>query len=389
MKLRLPILSIIFIICSVSLIAQENKWTLTGTVVDKANYSPIPNVNIYISNTTIGTTSDVEGNFRITGIPFETISVVFSCIGFEPETREVVFSNNKTVELKIKMDQTTYDLPQIDVVETKNEKWQNNFKVFKQQFLGDESISEGSFIENPYRINFTESDDGALSASCKEPIVIKNNYLGYKLVLNLKQFVYKHPAIKFYGTTFFEENLSEDSSEAQVQLKNRLNGYTGSLRHFLKTICKTYLTGYYYSNTSDSSTNHDSLLNCNIERLRKQGFAVSTPLTMPGMKTTYPANTDLLLSKGFSHNEIALRFEDVLQVNYDSRMIDPGYDLDYKVEQTRLTLEFGIAYIDLTSWSVQEQTIKTYGAWAYKRVLNMLPLDYKPEPVPGAVNEIF
>ena len=42
-----------------------NSWILKGNVVDESNNDVIINVNIYIANSTIGTTSDTDGKFEI------------------------------------------------------------------------------------------------------------------------------------------------------------------------------------------------------------------------------------------------------------------------------------------------------------------------------------
>lgn len=392
MNFRLSFFSILLIAFSVSAIAQQFKWTLTGTVVDKSNYDPIPNVNIYISNTTIGTTSDIDGKFRISGIPFETISIVFSCIGFEPETRHVIFKGNRTIDLRIRMDQTAYDLPPIDVVEKENEEWQRNYKLFKEVFLGERKNTGYSKIVNPYRINFSRSFNSTLTASCPEPLVIINDFLGYKITYSLDEFVYKNPNVKFFGTVFFEENLSEDPDTAVQQKQNRLMSYAGSVRHLLKTISRTYndsQTGLTDTDTLDE----DLKLERNIEAMSRQGFIVSIvnqlPKRLDKPSTAYHINTDLLINPGISSNELVLRFSGFLRIDFEPDLIDPAYNLESDIQHSWFTLDNREAYIDLTSWSIDEYTIKTYGDWANKRVLDMLPLDYKPETVPDVVNIIY
>jgi len=63
-------------------IAFGQEKTITGTVTDSTDGSSLPGVNIYVEGTTTGTTSDVDGNYKIT-VPGESKSLIFSFVGYE------------------------------------------------------------------------------------------------------------------------------------------------------------------------------------------------------------------------------------------------------------------------------------------------------------------
>ncbi|NJN25592.1 MAG: TonB-dependent receptor [Cyclobacteriaceae bacterium] len=66
------------IICP--LVAQDAQSTITGMVTG-INGDPIPGVNIFIQNTTIGTISEFDGSYEI-NVPAEAQFIVFSYIGY-------------------------------------------------------------------------------------------------------------------------------------------------------------------------------------------------------------------------------------------------------------------------------------------------------------------
>ena len=66
---------------------QEKKISINGTVRD-AQQEPLPGVNVLVKGTTIGTTTDIDGNYFIS-VPDKNAVLVFSYIGFESQEVKV------------------------------------------------------------------------------------------------------------------------------------------------------------------------------------------------------------------------------------------------------------------------------------------------------------
>lgn len=66
--------------------ARAQTGVLTGTVVDAETGETLIGANVLIEGTLIGTATDLDGDYRITGIPVGTHSVKFSYIGFQART---------------------------------------------------------------------------------------------------------------------------------------------------------------------------------------------------------------------------------------------------------------------------------------------------------------
>lgn len=59
--------------------------TVTGTVTDARDGSTLPGVNIVVAGTTIGTITDLDGNFTL-AIPADARQLIFSMMGYSAQT---------------------------------------------------------------------------------------------------------------------------------------------------------------------------------------------------------------------------------------------------------------------------------------------------------------
>ncbi|MBB6327804.1 TonB-linked SusC/RagA family outer membrane protein [Algoriphagus iocasae] len=80
----------------VSIVTENQEIPIKGKVVDQLGV-PIPGVTIVLKGTTVGTISDVEGNFSL-DVP-ENSTLVFSFIGYEDQSLEIGNQSTVTVTL--------------------------------------------------------------------------------------------------------------------------------------------------------------------------------------------------------------------------------------------------------------------------------------------------
>ncbi len=98
MKFVFNILLIILLTFSV----KAQQASLKGRVVDAVSNEPLPFVNLIISGTSIGTTSDLDGNFLITGLEPGFVRVEASFVGYQRTVSsevEVTASSINTIEI--------------------------------------------------------------------------------------------------------------------------------------------------------------------------------------------------------------------------------------------------------------------------------------------------
>ena len=86
---------------------QEDKTIkLTGTVKDVQG-TPLPGVTVVIKGTTIGVSTDAQGNFTLNVKQQETLTLVFSFVGMK--TKEVVATPNKAMTITLDEDTQTIE----------------------------------------------------------------------------------------------------------------------------------------------------------------------------------------------------------------------------------------------------------------------------------------
>jgi len=94
MKFRLLLLTLF-----VALVSHAQKGTVNGTLSDKdMNNSPLPFANVQLKGTTIGTTTDENGKYRIEAEPGNYI-LVLSFLGYESVEVPVSIKANQTVTI--------------------------------------------------------------------------------------------------------------------------------------------------------------------------------------------------------------------------------------------------------------------------------------------------
>src|ERR1700750_2377669 len=73
-------LTLFFLITSFCAFSQSG---LKGKVISGETQRPLASVSVYINNTSLGSITNEDGQFTITGIPFGRCKLVASCVGFE------------------------------------------------------------------------------------------------------------------------------------------------------------------------------------------------------------------------------------------------------------------------------------------------------------------
>jgi hypothetical protein len=104
-------LSILFL---QSAFAQNAK--VKGRVFDAVNNEPLPFVNVVVVGTTTGSTTDLDGNFIITGLKPGFIQVQVSFVGYQPAiSAQVQITNAKTPYIEIPLQQAATALSEVKV----------------------------------------------------------------------------------------------------------------------------------------------------------------------------------------------------------------------------------------------------------------------------------
>ncbi|HEM48790.1 MAG TPA: TonB-dependent receptor, partial [Caldithrix sp.] len=93
--------SLIFLITSLAA-QSSSKGKISGTAVDAETGDPLIGANVYLENTSLGSASDLDGNFFIAGVPVGNYVLIISVIGYaETKITDVTVKPNEVTKIEI------------------------------------------------------------------------------------------------------------------------------------------------------------------------------------------------------------------------------------------------------------------------------------------------
>lgn len=187
MRLRIIFILIITLIIH-NTFSQQPTQTLRGRVLDAESKIPLPGVNIFIINTEplLGSSTDVEGNFRIAKMPIGRYNIKVSFMGYEDKIiNEVLIGSAKEVVLTIEIAEKVTKLKEV-VVQGQNSKqlvMEKNFMTSIKAFSVEESKRYAASLNDPSRLAMSFAGVTFQSDKLNEIIIRGNNPsgLGWRL----------------------------------------------------------------------------------------------------------------------------------------------------------------------------------------------------------------
>jgi len=233
-----------------------------GVIIDSTTKEPSPGASIYFENTSIGTTSDIDGDFILKYNSTITSPLVFSFVGYM--TKKINPEDiNLSSKLTISLSPNSFVLD--EVVINSFDGWPYNLKLkeFKKHYLGTTENGRSCKIKNPKDLILRyDSINQSLTVTSKKPIIIENKRLQYEVTVDQLFFntdyshVSKdHKNLKvettyYHGNNFYKSTMKPNDKKI---IRQRKNTYKGSILHFMRSIAENktkregfeiYLRGY-------------------------------------------------------------------------------------------------------------------------------------------------
>lgn len=116
MKSRLitPFFLLLLSFFNIALGVAQN-GTVRGNVYDKASGEPVSFANVFLENTTLGTTTDLDGFFSLSNIPIGTYNLQVSFTGYTTITSTVEIRSGIISYQRIYLEETAVELQGVDV----------------------------------------------------------------------------------------------------------------------------------------------------------------------------------------------------------------------------------------------------------------------------------
>lgn len=338
---------------------------IKGHIIDAQTNEALPYANIFINNTTIGTATDIYGDFQIKDVPNGISELVVSYVGYQL-TQFKVEVVDKDVDLgTIPIEQLKQELSNVEVKGTRDKAWEKQLKRFEKVFLGEDQAAASCKILNPWVIDFSEGEEKTLMATAGVPIQINNMALGYKVNFYLKNFISNNKGYVISGNVRFEEMITTNATEALAWIQNRKNSYIRSDRHLFKAIIENkikeeglnlYTDIAGVSNTSLRSPYFYSDLNKKI-----------MPCDTIGIVTTEPSRNAF---------KITLKGRIEMHNQNDYARVRTFRDIPYSVSW--IEFKNGFVLVNKNGIALNPGDVILSGDMNADRVARMLPLDYQP-----------
>ncbi len=349
------------------LLAQTQQHSLSGAVLDAETNFPLANANVFIDKSLMGSATDSSGLFHLHNVQPGTYDLVASMIGYETQKREIIITSDSKTQIVFKLRPILLQGPEVVVTAEHEKQWQRDLEKFTALLLSTTQNVKETKILNPQVLVFSENQEGQFEAAAQAPLLIENQALGYKLDFVLEDFVATAQNLSYSGSTKFEELTPKSDEQNEKWQKNRRKAYLGSLRHFLAIVGST-------------PPRIDA-------KLKEEGFEVFSfkhVWERENMRAAEPVNWRTFSRRGKTPDEILLSFPDYLGVKYLNEHEERNFLIQYHIEgdprpqESWLKLEQGPVKIDRLGRYQSDAALTKFGYWAWERLADMLPFEYKP-----------
>ncbi|MEQ9263835.1 MAG: carboxypeptidase-like regulatory domain-containing protein [Balneolaceae bacterium] len=349
-------ITLFFISISGSTIAQVN--TIRGEVFASKDNEPLAGVNVYISGTSIGSSTDSNGKFEFETSLKGKFDITASFLGFESQSKIVLLEEGKEYDFTFILEETLLQLNEVQVSAERDKEWQELYADFRRFFIGWDTFSNEVQIENPESIDFERLGRTQVIVSFREPIRIINYSLGYYVTIEQQSIIfnpYDHSGFWNVYSRFEEIDPNPERSTRRKWKSNREKAYKGSSKHFFISLIDENLKNDKFVVLPYSDV---------IEKVEKEEL----------IRRQFPGQWELIRD-----NFNVFRVENI---NFGV-----AFDPDYKrsgeiashveLSSFRVNNSLGLIIVDDYGSIFNTKEVVFFGPWSEDRFAKTLPLDYK------------
>ncbi|MFD0751438.1 carboxypeptidase-like regulatory domain-containing protein [Mucilaginibacter calamicampi] len=399
-RYKLPFkLGFYLIIIFLALNASAQGLKISGRIIDSANHEAVPNVTVYIGNSSISTAANKDGRYTLNNLMPGSYTLVTSCIGYAPEQVQVSLTKDEVVNINLNIQAT--ELAEVNI--KSNNYWGRNLGLFTTYFIGNSEYSSLCKIinEKALRLNF---ENRILSASTTDFLIIENKALGYRIKFLINNYTVDIAKRVFHynGIAIFED-LQGSEKQKKNWAKLRQNVFKASFNGFLHSLARSKVTqdGFIvrrflrYDNPDRPA---DSVLQKSIERLMtmKPSKAVTDSLANLSYTRALPKKIEQVIGKVLTAADLTkpskeagltdLVFEDYIYVIYKKKRINFRDNLyrtrEASDNQLSIIENKNIAdpvQFNADGLKITKGALFFDGAWGDPSVSYMLPNNYLPD----------
>ncbi|SNR17141.1 carboxypeptidase-like regulatory domain-containing protein [Tenacibaculum jejuense] len=404
---------------------------IKGTVLSPDN-TPLEGAAVYLNNTSIATFTDWKGSFKLYIEKGKHLLIV-SYLGHKTIHEEILIDDQNTIQnLEFRLEEEDDTLDEIIInskdnnsntgntlklVKSKRSRY-SDFQKFRTGFLGRSTFANRCKIVNREALSYyyTPQTDHFI-VTAKEPIVVINNDLGYKIHYDLIKYEQKKLIIGYVGYSRYEELEGGKRSKKRWE-RNRLIAYNGSVMHFLRSLVRV--------NTKEEGFDMDLMFripNINYPTEKELRFAkklfrdlerynvpidynktiiipetrIDSAILIHRRELKHKKIIDTIIRKDIRYSDVTYRlsgkafmnFNGLLKVTYNNEKEEFEYKNDQKVWSGKQVSKFILINTPQEILPIGQLSDPTNhlveGYWSYEKFAVALPLNYIPPEKPKIV----
>jgi hypothetical protein len=347
-------------------IVAAQQTIISGRVIDSQTLEPIPFAHVFIVNTSFGTATNDDGNFRLVSDNYGEADLVLSFVGYETYRKHIVYSGEALNLGIIRLKVSNTQLDEVVVKASRDSQWEKDLKKFKGIFLGKDAFASECTIDNPWVIDL-QNDEATHTFSAKSvaPITVTNKALGYKLTFTLKKMISNADSYSIEGDSYFTPLQATTLKEREKWEANREMVYRHSLTNLLRSMVNHNINTEGFTLYSEMPGQSGS-----FTRMSRFGDNF-------GKKIQFADTTKLVQQQG--PDKFIVSFKGRLEAHYrnERARVKTYQDVSYAV--TWLSLGSNSVVVNSQGIPTNPTAIIVSGAMSDDRVARMLPLDYTPK----------
>ena len=130
---------LIIFLCGFLITVNAQQFNLSGTVTDESNNQTLSFTNIRVADTTLGTSSNIDGKFELK-LPAGNYKLIASFIGYNSDTLEITLNKNIS-DFKFSLLQTKVDLEEVVIKPGENPALEIIRKAIENRKLRNQKIN--------------------------------------------------------------------------------------------------------------------------------------------------------------------------------------------------------------------------------------------------------
>lgn len=357
--------AVAFLVLSCSVFSQAY-YTVYGKVISSETKQPLQGASVFAENTTLGTATDEEGNFKL-ALPDGGYTLAITFTGYNTESKRIsnADANDRTVVYELSERQK--QMEEVAVVATSEVKdgWNKYGDFFLDKFIGQTVNSSSCTIKNKDAVKFYFSKKrNRLKVLATEPLQIENTALGYNISYNLDSFTHEYNTeVSLYtGYPLFEEMPATDNDQLVKWMQARQDAYKGSMLHFMRSLYNKTLKqeGFEVQFLVDINDKETALPLKDFYAALKYAKDDSTELVE--IKPNQPRVGVIYLNAKPTNAFLALHPDEPSGFRFSSLQFLPGESIG----------------IEKNGYYFEQNDIAVSAYWTWNRVADQLPYNYAP-----------